>query len=168
MQSSQACYVVLHIGLGLPSDAELKSGPPSLVVTDKNPSFSLSDEIWIERLDEQLAKHIQKACEPANYRIDSFTTDEHLYAFLRYVSDAEKSKYEGMEELHTVIALSRLIHPTSVGDHYSALVLEFGVEDSAIKAIQSRGISPDVFVSSKERDWLSAEDGENLRKLMPW
>ena len=162
----EGCYVVLHMGLG-PSDAEEKGGS-SLVVTDTNRRFSLSDEIWIERLDERLAKHIQRACEPADYKVVTCEPDRHLYAFLRRVSNAEKSKYDGMEDLHTATALSRLIHPTSLGDHYSALVLQFGLEDSAIKAIQSRGISPDVFVIRRERDWLSVEDGESLRKLMPW
>ena len=161
----RGCYVMLHIGTG-PSHAEEKGGPP-LVVTGTN-RFALSDEIWIERLDEQLAKRIQKACEPPHYKIESIEQDRHLYAFLRRVSDAEKSKYEGMEELRAVIALSRLIHPTSVGDRYCALVWHFGLEDSAIQAIQYRGTSRDVLLSSKQRDWLSVEDAENLRKLTPW
>ena len=72
-----------------------------------------------------------------------------------------------MGELHSLIALSRLVHPTSVGDRYSALILDSGLEDSAIYAIQYKGISPDVFVSKTQRDWLSVQDGEELRKLMP-
>lgn len=47
-------------------------------------------------------------------------------------------------------------------------MLHFGLRDSAVKAIQCKGISPDVFVCTSGRDWLSAKDGENLRKLMPW
>jgi hypothetical protein len=47
-------YVVLHIGNG-PSRFEGKS-LPRMVVTDSDPRFHLTDDIWIERLDEQLAK----------------------------------------------------------------------------------------------------------------
>ena len=112
MQSPQACYVVLHIGLG-PSDAEEKSGS-SLVVTDADRRFPLSGEIWIEKLDTQVAKHIQTACEPADYKIDHFGTDRHLYAFVRRVPDAEENRHEGMEELRAVIALSRIIDRKSV------------------------------------------------------
>lgn len=113
----EACYVLLHIGLG-PSVAEEKNGL-SLVVTDTNPRFPLSDNIWIERLDEQLAKHIQKACEPANYKVVTCEPDRHLYAFLRRLSDADDNRHGGMDDLHMVVALSRLVHPTSIGDRYS-------------------------------------------------
>jgi hypothetical protein len=164
-QLSQGRYVVLHIGVG-PSRAEVESGPP-LVVTGTD-RFRLTDDIWIERLNEQLATRIQTACEPPHYKTNILPQDRHLYAFLRRVSGTETSKYEGMAELYTVLSLSRLIRPTSADDRYSALVVDAGLEDSAIHSIQFRGISPDVFVSSKQRDWLSVEDGENLRKLMPW
>jgi len=30
------------------------------------------------------------------------------------------------------------------------------------------GISPDVLLSRHQRDWISAEDAECLRQLMPW
>ena len=43
------CYVALRIGTG-PSH----SAAPQLVVTGSE-RFELSDDVWIERLDEQLA-----------------------------------------------------------------------------------------------------------------
>ena len=162
----KGCYALLHIGTG-PSGIEQKSDSP-LVVTDVAKRFVLSDEIWLERLDEQLAKNIQKACEPPHYNIDSEGRDRHLYAFVRQIPDVEKSRYEGMSELFAVVALSRLIHPTSTGDRYCARVFHFGVRGSPIQAIQWMGISPDVFLGKGLRDWLSLQDGEDLRKLMPW
>jgi hypothetical protein len=155
---------VLHVGNG-PSHTDVESGPP-LVVTDAN-RFPLNGEIWIERLDEQLAKRIQVACEPPHYNTNNFVQDRHLYAFLRRAFDSEASRYEGMVELQMLIALSRLVHPTTVGDRYCALIFDFGHEDSVIQAIQFRGISPDVTLTT-QRDWLSVGDGEELRKLMPW
>ena len=161
----KGCYVMLHIGTG-PSNMEETTASP-LVVTGCN-HFELSDDIWIERLDEQLAKHIQKACEPPHYKIESVEQDRHLYAFVRRVSAVEKSNYEGMEELFTVSALSRLIHPTRIGNRYCAKVFHFGLKDSAIQAIQYGGISPDAVIGNNCRDWLSLEDAEDLRRLMPW
>jgi hypothetical protein len=73
-----------------------------------------------------------------------------------------------MDELLAVVALSRLIHPTSTGDRYCAKVFHVGLKDSAIFSIQYRGMSPDAILSGKSRDWLSVEDAENLRRLMPW
>jgi hypothetical protein len=78
----------------------------------------------------------------------------------------EKSNHEGRAELFATVALSRLIHPTSIGERYGAKVFHFGPPDSAILAIQPRGISPDVSLGRNARDWLSVEDGEELRKLM--
>lgn len=162
----KACYVILHIGVG-PSLAD--QSPSPLVVTDARSRFDLSGDIWIERLDEELAKHIQTACEPSHHNIDKHPYDRHLYAFVRRVPDVEKGRYEGMGELFAVAALSRLIHPTSVGSRYCALVHHFGLGDSAIQAIQFAGVSPDVFLDqNNRRDWLSVEDGKFLRKLMRW
>ena len=160
------CYVMLHIGVG-PSNAEEQSGA-RLVVSDTTKSFSLRDDIWIERLDKELATNIQKACEPPHFNIDSVEQDRHLYALVRRAPPIETSPHEGMTELFATAALSRLINPTSIGDRYCAKVFHFGLRDSAIQAIQFRGISPDVMVSRKHRDWLSVEDAEHLRDLMRW
>lgn len=160
-----ACYVILHIGTG-PSNIAQSVSP--LVVTSSGERFILRDDIWIERLDEELAKHIQKACEPADFNIQTAHYDRHLYAFVRQVPDSEKSKYEGMDDLFGTIALSRLIHPTSTGNRYCSHVFHFGLKDSAIHAVPYSGISPDTFLSDGNRDWLSVEDAANLRKLIPW
>jgi hypothetical protein len=160
------CYTLLHIETG-PSHDEEKGRPP-LIVTERASRFTLNNDIWIERLDEQLAKNIQKACEPPHYNIHGVEHDRHLYAFVRRFPEIEKSNYEGMAELFGAITLSRLIHPTSIGDRYCAKVFHFGLQDSAIQAIQYRGMSPDVFLGDSRRDWLSLEDGEDLRRLVPW
>jgi hypothetical protein len=71
-------------------------------------------------------------------------------------------------ELNAVIALSRLINPTSTGDRYCAQVFRYGAKDSPIFAIRFQRVSPDVTLPTKNRDWLSVKDGETLQKLMPW
>jgi hypothetical protein len=129
----------------------------------------LSSDIWIEKLDSELAKHIQTAFEPSHYNIDNLPYDRHLYAFVRRVPDVERSRYEGLAELFAVATLSRLVHPTSIGSRYCAFVFHFGLKDSAIQAIQFTGMSPDVLLDQNDlRDWLSVEDGELLRRLMQW
>jgi len=124
--------------------------------------------MWIERLDEELARNIQKACQPPNHKIQDVAYDRHLYAFVRRVPADEKSQYKGMSELNGVIALSRLINPTSTGDRYCAHVFRYEDKDSPIVAIRFRGTSPDVILAANSRDWLSVNEGAVLRKLMPW
>lgn len=157
------CYCALHISTG-PSLKETETGYPTLVVTDADPHFSLNDEIWIERLDTELAKNIQTACEPRNFNINSQPQDRHLYAFVHSIPN-ERYRYQGTGALFATIALSRLIQPTSMGVRYAAAVFNHGKN---IQAIQFGGVSPDAIISSSERDWLSIEDGENLRQLMVW
>jgi hypothetical protein len=161
----QGCYVILHTSTG-PSYLEEKNNTPLIV--SGGDRFVLSADFWIERLEEQLAKHIQRACDPPNYNIDSVEQDRHLYAFVRRVADNEKYQYEGLDELFALIALSRLIHPTSVGSRYCAKVFHFGMEKSPIQAIQYKGVSPDAFLSNKHLDWLSVDDAEDLRQILPW
>lgn len=159
------CYVALHLGTG-PSNLDQKNSSTPMVAA--NSRFQLCDDIWIERLEEQLAKNVYMACEPAHYKIESRVLDQHLYAFVRRVPEKETRNYEGLEMLHTVLALSRLIRPTSIGSRYCAKIYQCGMAESNIYAVQYRGISPDVFLSSYASDWLSVEDAEELRKLMPW
>jgi len=164
----EAHYVVLHVGNGPSRLEEQQSGFSPMIVRDSQPRFNLSNDIWIERLDEQFAKNIQKACEPPHHNIDDARFDRHLYAFVRRVPGVEKSKYEGMTDLHATIALSRLVNPTSTGDRYCAQVFRDGDNNSPIFAIRYVGVSPDVILGRKNRDWLSEDDGRMLLKLMPW
>ena len=159
----QGCYVVLHIGSG-PG----RGSSADLIVSNKDERFGLNDEIWIERLDSPLAIRIQTACEPPHFNVSTVHQDRHLYAFLRRVPQTESRTFEGMEPVLGAIALSRLVHPTTTGDRYCAKIFHFGLDNSVIQSIQYRGTSPDVSVNGKERDWLSRDDGETLRKLMPW
>ena len=132
-------YIVLHIGTG-PSRLEAKSGS-QLIVRNRR-RFQLTDDIWIERLGKRIAKRVQRACDPPHHNIRSIDPDRHLYAFIRRVAGVEKTKYEGVTELNAVIALSRLINPTSTGDRYCAQVFRYGAKDSPIFAIRFRGVSP--------------------------
>lgn len=73
-----------------------------------------------------------------------------------------------MSRLHAVVALSRLVNPTSAGDRYCVLVYHYGMKNSGIFSIRFRGISPDITLVTDPRDQLSVEDGKVLRTLMPW
>lgn len=162
----EAVYVVLHMSNG-PGRAEVEAGARVIVEAGQTP-FRITDDIWMERLDKELGHKIEVACSPAHYNISDAGYDRHLYAFVRRVPSGEKSKYEGMSELAGLIALSRLVNPTSTGDRYCARMFRYGDPDSPIEAVRFFGVSPDVSLIDGRRDWLSAGDGETLLKLVPW
>jgi hypothetical protein len=150
-----------------PSKAEVETGARLIVEAGEAP-FRIADDIWIERFDKELGKNIETACSPAQDNISDVGYDRHLYAFVRKVPNGEKSKYEGMSRLAGLIALSRLVNPTSTGDRYCARIFRYGDPNSPIEAVRFFGVSPDVSLIDGRRDWLSAEDGKTLLNLVPW
>lgn len=158
------CYIMLHIRPGPPYPDPVTS--PQIAATSR---FQLTSDVWIEKLEAGFAKRIQRACEPANLNLDETLWDRHLYAFVRRISPQEAPQYQGLNELFTMIALSRLIHPTSTGERYCAMILPQATDDvMRIKAIQTAGVCPDVLLGDLSRDWLSPDDGVELQKLLPW
>lgn len=158
------CYVILHTRLG-PSY-------PAIHIATNGP-FALSDDIRIEALDRDFAKKVIRACEPPHHRITSDVRDTHLYAFVRKIpkmlpppGTVMPSHYHLMPLL-TAVALSRLVRPTTTGGRHIAQVFPYG-EDPSIQAIQMSGVCPDVYIGDTKQDWLSPEDGDELRRLMPW
>jgi hypothetical protein len=164
------CYVILHI----------RSGPP-YPDPNKTPAiaadipFQLSSDVWIERFDEDFAIRIQQACEPANHLIDNFVRDRHHYAFVRREPESERLRLpgtivrdEGIIPLFTVMALSRLIRPTTIGNRYCAKIYSGPETDPPIQALTTSGVNPDVTIGDTAHDWLSPSDGDELRKLMRW
>jgi hypothetical protein len=164
-ESPKESYVILHIGMGPGPTHDIAA---SRLIVQEGERFQLRDDVWIERLDESTAKNIQQACEPAHYKINKEIWDRHLYAFVMQVPHLQKMRYDGLDILHSVVSLSRLVNPTRTGDRYCAQVMHFGSKDSAVYAIEYVGASADVTLGPDSRDWLSRENGETLLKLMPW
>jgi len=70
--------------------------------------------------------------------------------------------------LFTIMALSRLIRPTTIGNRYCAKIYPQPAIDPPIQALLMSGTNPDVAIADASQDWLSPEDGLELRQLMPW
>ena len=165
-------YAILHIRPGPPWP---EPGKTPHIAADA--AFELSSDIWIERLDKEFAISIQRACEPANHGQYNDVWDRHLYAFVRREPEAERQQRrlpgtvvrdEGSIPLFTVIALSRLVRPTTVGNRYCAKIYPTPATDLMIQALTISGANPDVTIADVSRDWLTPDDGPELRQLMPW
>lgn len=164
------CYVILHIRPGPPYP-----DPVSAPQIAANAPFALSNDIWIEKFDKEFAIHVHESCEPANHRIDNHVWDRHLYAFVRRPPENERLRLpgtvvrdDGIIPLFTVMALSRLVRPTTIGNRYCAKIFPQPALDPMIQALLTSGANPDVWIGGQPQDWLSPEDGLELRQLMPW
>jgi hypothetical protein len=129
---------------------------------------SLSDDIWIKHLDSALAAMIVEACSPTNFQVPIVGQQGHLYAFVRRTTfPGLFNDFGGMEELASVVALSRLVQPTTTGVRYAARVSLVNGVAKQILAYQPHGVSPDVFLSkNNRRDWLTEADAERIEPLM--
>ncbi len=67
----ESCYVVVHIASGHGREV----GRSPLIVLNDGDRFELREDIWIERLNEQLAKNIQQADFPL--AVTSFLAIRH-------------------------------------------------------------------------------------------
>jgi hypothetical protein len=118
--------------------------------------------LWMGRLDADLAKTLMDTCEP---KIHGTPTPVRQYAQMYAYgcdlpAEAEIHRWDDDHRLSRLVAMSRLIHPTTVGFRYAARVRQ---NDDALAVIpaQLHGISPDVYLSpSHTRDWLTVEEAK--------
>lgn len=160
--TSSAHYVVLHIGAKLAGPSET-----SLAFIGENGRFDITADIWIERLDSELAKRIISACEPRGI-IETIPTDRHLYAWVRRTPERESRRYEGLQPLLNAIVLSRFIHPTNTGLRYCAWLSDLSADARIVSPISFTGISPDVLLAPETRNWLTEANGREVKELSIW
>jgi len=118
--------------------------------------------LYIERLDLQLAKVIMDTCEPKTLGVMAPVRQfAHMYAYVREVHP--QSSVTGWDEDHRLsrlVAISRLIHPTSVGLRYAARVSQDS-DSLRIVPAEIHGLAPDTFLSpNHKRDWLSQDEAK--------
>ncbi len=68
-----------------------------------------------------------------------------------------------------MLNLSRLIHPTTMGNRFAARVSIVNGVVKQVMSYQPKGAMLDVFSPKvSEQDWLGIPEAERLRSLMPW
>ena len=116
----------------------------------------------VDRLDLSLAKAVMDTCEPKTLGVQTPVRQfAHMYAYLRELHP--QTSVIGWDEDHRLsrlVAISRLVHPTSVGFRYAARVRQDG-DSLRIVPAEIHGLALDTFVSpSHKRDWLSKGEAE--------
>ena len=156
--------ILLHLNTAALSAQELvRQFPP---VQERR---SISDEVWVGRLDNALAKTVLDLCEPRSIGIGTPPRQYgHLYAFVRDVAEESAVwRWDEDHRLSPVVALSRLIHPTTLGYRYAARIrLDERGETVQDYPAEISGIGREAWLSPyRQRDWLVPDDVELLREL---
>lgn len=157
--------VVIHTNAGVFGNEGLAER-----LTPVQERTQFSDELWVERLDGDMAKLIMDTCEPRVFGADEpWRQYAQLYAFVRELpSNSEIWFWDTDRHLGATVALSRLIHPTSVGFGYAARISHANGKIGEIFPAQVRGVSREAFLSpNRERDWITPSEAAKIGELIP-
>jgi hypothetical protein len=156
--------VVIHTNTGIfGNDVALEKFPPV------SKPVRLSDQIWIGPIEADIAKAVMDSCETKGLGIIApIRQFAQLYSFIRELpANSDIYEWDSDNQLTTSIALSRLIHPTSVGLAYAARIAYGPNGLTMVHPAQIRGIGINAFMSSsRTRDWITEHEAERLGKLL--
>ena len=128
----------------------------------------LYEDIRIGLQSNELWKAIYTACRPRGHSFGPVPQFGQLYALWNdNPADPTNFNWDPDQSLATTVALSRLIHPTSIGFEYSARVI-FDY-DNRIKQIipgPVSGLLAHAYVLAPKRSWLTDNDVSALRGLL--
>lgn len=132
--------------------------------------FDVADDIFIGKIDSHTAKVLLDFGQPKGY---NFVTPHrqwgYFYAFVRLVPEpSEMLRWDTDQRLQTVIALSRLVRPTSISFRHAGRV-RYNDDDSIRHAFPAwlRGVDPDSWIPEQPqyRDWLIETEMAEVRSL---
>ncbi|MGH2360049.1 MAG: hypothetical protein ACRDGM_05845 [bacterium] len=146
-----------------------KDGESTRQVVEFSPPSHIDGDLWIAQIDHAFCERILDACDPAGenfkpvrhfgcsyafYRINAPAGNGHLYHF-----DSDSALYE-------CIALSRIVHPTSVGFASAARILNWPDGAQQIIPAFPSSLNPWAFVIAPNENWLIPDDLPAVRALL--
>jgi len=137
-------------------------------ITDFIQPLQIHEDVWIGPLQGDLGVAILNACEPPgeNYRRGR---DYYVpYAFWRIYKDlaaTSRFDFDPDNRLFAAVALSRLVHPTTIGTYYSARVRMDNCRRIEPLRKPTR-LNPWAFPIDTDQDWLIPDDIPGLSKLV--
>ncbi len=150
-------------------DVVVQTTPNNNLSEIKNP-FKLCNNIYIDTLSRELYDRIFEACEPPGYGYspDCRVYRQQLYSFVHYNPPSVNNfQWDSDQRLQRCIALSRIIHPTSISFKYAARVIK-NQDDSLHKIIPGlvSGPGAHAFVVDTDSNYLTKSNAEDLKKLI--
>ena len=133
--------------------------------------FEIADDLYIGKVNHSVAKVVRRFGEPQGYKTYSPVTQAgYFYAFVRVVPEPTSIlEWDSDQRLQTLIALSRLVRPTSISFRNAGRVQMSNDETTVQRAFPAwvRGVDPDSWLpeSPQYRDWLIESEMIELKSL---
>lgn len=132
--------------------------------------FQIADDLWIDPLSDDLAKQVFDSCEPPGRFVHKPPRPfQQLYAFVREHAPPDPAyEWDSDKRLLNCVALSRLVHPTTISFRYAArIVYSSNGELHEIVPGPVSGHGAEVSrVDEASRDWLITAEFEALGDLV--
>ncbi len=129
--------------------------------------IQLSPNIYLGRHTNELWEAVCKACIPPGYNFEPVRWLVQLYAFWN-TSPAKPAEcsWDPDQSLAATVALSRLVHPNSIGFKYSARIT-LSSDDQIVQIVPGpvSGLLAHAFVIPGSYDWLNDDDASALGRL---
>ena len=132
--------------------------------------FQLAADLWVGMLDDQFADMVIDGCDPPGLWVQKPPRlFGQLCAYVRESVPAEKMyEWDADNRLLTCVALSRLVHPTSISFKYAAQIV-YGSNGKVKEVVPGpvKGHGADASPpTDDDRDWLIDSDLEILKELV--
>lgn len=134
-------------------------------------TIQLSHDLFIQKLDSKTLNVVLDFRIPTGYGVmKPVRQDSYFYAFVRQLpGPANIHEWDTDQRLQTAIALSRLIHPTSISFRHAARV-EYQADGTLKCAYPAwlTGVDPDSWLAHEHdyRDWLIEDEMNQLKALL--
>jgi len=146
-----------------------KDAASSRAVVDFSPARQIDGDLWIAQVDHSFCERILDACDPRGENFKPVRQFGCSYAFYRANAPAEEGllyRFDPDSLLYHCVALSRIVHPTSVGFTSAARILDWPNGDPQIIPASHSTLNPAAFVIAPNEDWLIPGDLPELRALL--
>ena len=128
--------------------------------------FQLADDISITQLSKEVAEQVMDCLEARVFGWPTPTRQSpQLYTFVRTNVDANIWDWKPDQKLEMCVALSRLVHPTSIPLSLHAKI-KTDSDGKLLELIPSETEPRGAWIADRDRDWLTEEDARNLKDLV--
>jgi hypothetical protein len=125
--------------------------------------------LWVEPMDVATVDAIFVACSPEGFNWAPTPVIGHHYCFVRELAGPSSAsvQWDDEQRLQDCVALSRLVHPTTVGTHFSARLFYHQGKLSQIVPGPTQGLGSYAWVCRQNwRNWLTKQDAHELARLL--
>jgi hypothetical protein len=134
-----------------------------------DPPRQIEGDTWIGQVDQDLASALLDACDSKGENWHAYRQYGCSYALYRTNAPAppgHEVHFDHDSLLYTCVALSRLVHPTSVGFGYAARVRVWRNGARQVIPTSHVHLSPHAFVTDPNENWLLPADIPLLAQLV--